>query len=253
MPTPLPAASEWTGSTVTEGQFKTAQNQLRQFLADLLGTTGTQTAALAALGALAGAVNSLTVATTVVSAHRGRVLMVSGTWTLSLTAAATLGAGFSVGVVNIGGGTVTINPAGAETVDGATTLVLSSGNSCILVTDGTIWRTLGLRQNSGVAPASYGDATNVPQITVNAEGKVTAAGNVPISLGEVNTGANVGAGQGLVFRDKTGVTLNFRNLKVVVDSIVGPVFALQGVSLATVGNDVVLTFTQTDGSSGGGA
>ena len=30
--------------------------------------------------------------------------------------------------------------------------------------------------------------------------------------GEDNTGANVGAGTGLVFRDKLGVTLNFKSL-----------------------------------------
>jgi hypothetical protein len=31
--------------------------------------------------------------------------------------------------------------------------------------------------------------------------------------GEANTGANVGSGEGEVYRDKTGVTLNFRTLK----------------------------------------
>lgn len=35
----------------------------------------------------------------------------------------------------------------------------------------------------------------------------------PIVIGEANDGANVGAGEGRIYRDKTGVTLNFRTLK----------------------------------------
>lgn len=50
MPT-LPAASSFTGSTVTEAQFKTAITDQREFLAGLLGTAGTQAAALTTLGA----------------------------------------------------------------------------------------------------------------------------------------------------------------------------------------------------------
>jgi len=35
---------------------------------------------------------------------------------------------------------------------------------------------------------------------------------VPAGAGEINTGANVGAGVGLLFRDKVGVVLNFKSL-----------------------------------------
>lgn len=54
--------------------------------------------------------------------------------------------------------------------------------------------------------------------TLSGTGSITVAQNgdvVEISGGaggEVNTGANVGGGAGTVFRDKTGVTLNFRTL-----------------------------------------
>lgn len=50
MPTALPAATDFTGASVTEGQFKTALTNQRTFLADLLGTTGVAADARTALG-----------------------------------------------------------------------------------------------------------------------------------------------------------------------------------------------------------
>jgi hypothetical protein len=55
-----------------------------------------------------------------------------------------------------------------------------------------------------------GDFILVHEATSNAMRKVDI-GNLPSSGGEANTGANVGTGVG-VFRDKTGVTLNFNSL-----------------------------------------
>lgn len=51
---------------------------------------------------------------------------------------------------------------------------------------------------SGVTPGVYGDATNVPQFTVDATGRVTAATLVPLSIsGYVPTSREVIAGNGL--------------------------------------------------------
>lgn len=110
------------------------------------GGTGatTQIGALQALGAIASATLAKSAAYTVVAADRGDVLLCTGTWTLSLTAASTLGNGFSVGVVNVSTGTITIDPNASETIDGLTTKVILPGQSCILITDGTSWRTVGL-------------------------------------------------------------------------------------------------------------
>lgn len=143
MPT-LPAASSFTGSAITEAQFKSAITDLRTFLADLLGTAGSQAAALAALGALGGTVAEKTGAYTVIAADRGRLIdATSGTWTLSLTAAATLGAGFAFAVRNSGAGTITIDGASTEQIDGATTIALAPGESCVVVCNGTAWKTVG--------------------------------------------------------------------------------------------------------------
>jgi hypothetical protein len=51
MPTALPPAADFTGATVTEGQFKTALTSLRTFLAELLGADGSVATALGTLGA----------------------------------------------------------------------------------------------------------------------------------------------------------------------------------------------------------
>jgi hypothetical protein len=48
-------------------------------------------------------------------------------------------------------------------------------------------------------------------ITENTTGVIISA--AMDSSGEANTGANVGTGEGTVFRDKTGTTLNFKSLK----------------------------------------
>ena len=60
MPTALPAATAFTGASVTEGAFKTAITDQRAFLADLLGTDGVPATAREALGV--GATDSVTIA-----------------------------------------------------------------------------------------------------------------------------------------------------------------------------------------------
>jgi len=66
----------------------------------------------------------------------------SGT-TLNLLAAATAGNGTIIGVRNsAGSGDVTIDPSGAETLDGLATRLLRPGDGVLLRCDGTTWRTI---------------------------------------------------------------------------------------------------------------
>jgi hypothetical protein len=63
--------------------------------------------------------------------------------TATLTAAATLGAGFTVTIANTAAsGDVTINPDGSETLDGLATRLLRPGDRVEIVTDGSNWKTL---------------------------------------------------------------------------------------------------------------
>ncbi|MEW6314122.1 MAG: hypothetical protein AB1513_08810 [Pseudomonadota bacterium] len=147
--TALPVATDFTGATQTEGQVKTAITQLHDYLAGLLGTDGTQLTALGALGALGGNTAAKSAAYTVVAADRGVVLLCTGTWALSLTAAATLGK-FAFGIINVGTGTITIDPSGTETIDGAGTLALYAGQSVVVIGDGASFFTIGKSAQGGL-------------------------------------------------------------------------------------------------------
>jgi hypothetical protein len=141
--TALPSASSFTGSGVTEADFKMQLTNLISYLTGLLDTPGTTISALQKLGALAYAVLSKSAAYTVVATDRGKLIdCTTGTWTLSLTAAATLGS-FAFAVRNSGSGTITIDPNLTEQIDGAPTLSLAAGESCIVICDGSKFITVG--------------------------------------------------------------------------------------------------------------
>lgn len=72
----------------------------------------------------------------------------TGTGTLNLIGAATVGNNFFIAVRNSGGGDLTVDAAGSETIDGAGTLALRPGESTNLMTDGLTWYTLGLGQEA---------------------------------------------------------------------------------------------------------
>lgn len=154
------------------------------------GGTGatTQIGALQALGAIASQTLAKSAAYTVVAADRGDVLLCTGTWSLSLTAASTLANGFSFGVVNIGTGVITIDPNASETVDGVTTKALAPGQSCILITDGTEWRTVGLSgggaKGGGSDDVFYENAQNVASnYTITSGKNAMSAGPITVNTG----------------------------------------------------------------------
>lgn len=86
----------------------------------------------------------------VLATDRARALVWTGTGTgtLNLPSAVSVGNNFFVSVRNSGGGDLTIDPAGSQTVDDMPTLVLRPGDSASLITDGLEWFTLGLGQEA---------------------------------------------------------------------------------------------------------
>lgn len=172
--TALPLATAFTDSAVTEGEFKTAITNQREFIAGLLGTDGEVATALAALGALGADTVTKTANYTVLDTDRGKVILCSGTFTLSLTAAATLGDGFTFAVVNTGSGTITIDPNSTEQIDGANTKDIDEGGWAVVTCTGSAFWTMGTTPATGsligyqvfTASGTYTKATNNPSFVI---------------------------------------------------------------------------------------
>lgn len=143
MPTALPASSAFTGASVTEGDFKSAITSLRDYLAGLFATDGATVTALLTMGAPLSGMLTKSGAYGVVAGDKGKLIDCSGTWSLTLLAAATAADGFTVGVRNSGSGVITVDPNLSETIDGGATLAINAGESLILYCDGTKWLSVG--------------------------------------------------------------------------------------------------------------
>lgn len=109
-------------------------------------TTGLAASAVwtAASNAFTGAESIKTNDYTVLASDAGLITTANkvSAITFSLTAAATVGSGKLFGFKNIGGGTLTLDPNGAELIDGAATLDLTINQAVILYCTGSGWRAI---------------------------------------------------------------------------------------------------------------
>lgn len=125
-------------------------------------------------------ISNKTAAYTVVAGDSGTVInCTSGTFTVSLTAAATLLSGFNVTIWNTSAtqaDAITIDPAGAETIDGVATLILRRGEGMQIVCNGTNWDT-------GAKKTMRLYAENAASSTIRS----TATGNSAVALGSATT------------------------------------------------------------------
>ncbi len=104
-----------------------------------------------------------------------------GAGTLSLPASITLGNDWFIQIRNNGTGDLTVDPNSSELINGGTTLTLSPGDSCIIVTDGVEFWTIGFGQSSVYA-------FTVLQIDVS------GSGNYTLSTPELNKTAYIFTG-----------------------------------------------------------
>ena len=156
MPFALPSKSNLTSIGISKPTFRASLNAIIDFLSGLLGSSGTQKDALTALGApLNGKVDKVG-AYTVVATDRGKVMSCSGTFTLALSASATLGDGFVFGVQNVGSGTITIDPNLAEQIDGAATAAVPPGDLVLYYCNGSAWRRVGAAVTSVAISSALG-------------------------------------------------------------------------------------------------
>lgn len=135
--------------------------------------------------------NNQTAAYTVVSGDLGKIVnCTANTFTVSLTAAATLGSGFNCWIWNTGTGTITIDPNGAETIDGVSTLTLRQGEGSQIVCNGTNWETGDKKTmrayaenitSGNIKPAASG------AFSVAIGKQATSSGNTSLAIGDTST------------------------------------------------------------------
>lgn len=120
---------------------------------------------------------------TALAADNNAVHRYSATATVSLTAAATLAANWHYTVI-ADGGDVTIDPNGAETIDGAATLVIPSGSAAHIICSGTAFFTektnVPVQPFATVASAATTDigAATSQNVTVTGTTTITSFGTV---------------------------------------------------------------------------
>jgi len=145
------AAAAGGGSAITvQDEGTTLTTALSSLNFTGAGVTATNTGGAVTVNVAGGGggsstltISDKTAAYTVVAGDLGTIInCTSGTFTVSLTAAATLGAGFNCWIWNTGTfTTITIDPNASETIDGVATIVLRSGEGTQIICDGTNWQT----------------------------------------------------------------------------------------------------------------
>ena len=131
-------------------------------------------------GASALVIEDKTAAYTVVAGDLGKIInCTANSFTVSLTAAATLGSGFNVTIWNTSTTStdaITIDPDGTETLDGLTTIQIYPGNFVELVCTGSAWQTNVKLVTKAVA-ANTATNTTPP----------LASGSLSIAIGQLST------------------------------------------------------------------
>lgn len=127
--TPATGVGALGGTTATAGKVLTAN-----------GSGSAPTWQTPATGSYAAKTSGYTI----ISTDNGDVVdFTTAGVTATLTAAATLGSGFTVTIANTASsGDVTIEPDGSETLDGLTNRLLRPGDRATIVCDGSNWKTV---------------------------------------------------------------------------------------------------------------
>ena len=177
----LPIANGGTGQATANGALNALLPSQSGQSGKFLTTDGTDTSwATAGGGSSTLTIQNKTSAYTVVAGDLGTIInCTSGTFTVALDAAATLGAGFNCWIWNTSttaSNEITIDPAGSETIEEQTSIVLRRGEGLQLICDGTNW-------NVGDKKAMRGYAENLR----GSNTRPVASGSAAVSIGWSST------------------------------------------------------------------
>lgn len=123
------------------------------------GTFAAWTITIGGAQGATGSINSLstdtkTAAYTMVTGDKGKMLQVSGTFTLAFQAVATLGAGWWAWIYNVGTGAVTLDPNASQLIDGLTSYPMYPGEARLVWCTGSALQSLVVRPFRHVYTAS---------------------------------------------------------------------------------------------------
>jgi len=167
------------------------------------GTWPNQTIAASSGGSATKTISNKTGAYTIVSGDLGTIInCTSGAFTVSLTAAASLGSGFTCTIWNTSTSAtdaITIDPNAAETIDGMATLILRQGEGTDIVCNGTNWETSykktmrGYAENyssTSVRPVASGN----PSVAIGRSSVAAGGGSIALCGGTANGTASAAMG-----------------------------------------------------------
>lgn len=250
-----------TGETATAAQhndpledLQTDMNTARPLVA---GGTGATTAAAARDNLLvSGKVSTKGSGYTALTSDRGKVLRFTGAYTLALTAAATLGDGWTVSVV-ADGGAVTIDPDGSETIDGDATRVIADGDAATIHCNGSAFHIVAAKESVEIlaetrsilaSAKSYSEFYNLagafglatlPTFTQLGTLAFTAQSTTALLVGTAGfTGATVGVSAGAyvgIVGGAAGTTVytSIGNATATLYATISPIFLATGLTVGT--------------------
>lgn len=199
-------ASAATPSSYMAGTVTSYDSTTGALVVNVTDSNGSVTAAdwvlsLTATGYRAPTVNQRTItgADTLTTSDQCNLINASGTFTLALSAAATLGSGWYCWLRNTSNGDVTVDPASAELIDGSSTYVLKPGFTVLLTCTGAAFGVMTLKQRTynNISSHTATGSFVVPADTYVVRGYAVGKG------GDGGTGAGTpgGGGGGMAYGD----------------------------------------------------
>jgi hypothetical protein len=96
--------------------------------------------------------------------EQNNVIVCTAALTISLLQAATAGDGYVAVVINRSTGNVTIDPDGAELIDGSASLIVAPGNSVTIYCNGSAWFTSGVVRRTNLTDHRFQDGTDITKL-----------------------------------------------------------------------------------------
>lgn len=224
-----PPADDGTETEANKGYWATVKTKLGDPVKTYADDINTAMTTFADFG---GVAKSATYTTT--TAEHMKTVECTSTFTLTLGAVATMGAGYIVRVKNAGTGLITVDGSGAETIDGDASLTLDPDQWVVVQVNSTTaeYQIIGRSETVTHIPATTGGAANAYTATIGIAAYSTDA-VYEVQIHATNTGAST------IDFDSLGV----KNIKMVdgTDPYADALYAGQVARFVYDGTNMVIT------------